>query len=243
MRRVWQGSFGVPLILQDHFFLQNQFFAPEVAVNRTLYHELQATTLSMVTLVLILFTSNSLTAQQGIGFESSFGYQSLSGEYGDVLKGGVDAEFSVVWTRTRFRYGLGMDWASYHMEEPNEKESWSNIVAHFGVTFFPLPAARVRPFIQLRAEGRRLRPEGDFLGGGHAPPDEEGENISPIRVFGMAGGAVGGVEIGMTQRSWLRVAGYLGTINTENAELGEIDAGTVDSGSVVGFRVGLFWVP
>jgi len=204
---------------------------------------LHRTTLWVAPLVFSVLTVGSLTAQQGIGFESSVGYQSLSGEYGDVLKGGVDAELSVVWTRTRFRYGIGMDWASYHMEEPNEKESWSNIVAHFGVTFFPLPASRLRPFIQLRAEGRRLRPEGDFLGGGHAPPDEEGENISPIRVFGMAGGLVGGVEVGITQRSWLRVAGYLGTINTENAELGEIDAGTVDSGGVVGFRVGLFFIP
>ena len=47
----------------------------------------------------------------------------------------------------------------------------------------------------------------------------------------------------MTRRSWLRVAGYLGDINTENAELGDIDLGTVDSGRVYGFRVGLFWVP
>ena len=215
----------------------------KVAVGRRHFRLLHRTTLWVAPLVFTVLTVGSLTAQQGIGFESSVGYQSLSGEYGDVLKGGVDAELSVVWTRTRFRYGIGMDWASYHMEEPNEKESWSNIVAHFGVTFFPLPASRLRPFIQLRAEGRRLRPEGDFLGGGHAPPDEEGENISPIRVFGMAGGLVGGVEVGITQRSWLRVAGYLGTINTENAELGEIDAGTVDSGGVVGFRVGLFFIP
>jgi len=212
-------------------------------VNRRHFRLLHRTTLWVAPLVFTVLTVGSLTAQQGIGFESSVGYQSLSGEYGDVLKGGVDAELSVVWTRTRFRYGIGMDWASYHMEEPNEKESWSNIVAHFGVTFFPLPASRLRPFIQLRAEGRRLRPEGDFLGGGHAPPDEEGENISPIRVFGMSGGLVGGVEVGITQRSWLRVAGYLGNINTENAELGEIDLGTVDSGRIVGFRVGLFFIP
>jgi len=203
-------------------------------------HRSRSTTLWVAPLICILLASTSLTAQQGIGFESSFGYQSLSGEYGDVLKGGVDAEFSVVWTRTRFRYGLGMDWASYHMEEPNEKESWSNIVSFFGVTFFPWPETRLRPFIQLRAEGRRLRPEGDHLT--DEPPDE-GENTSDIRVFGMAAAAVAGVEIGMSRRSWLRVAGYLGDINTENAELGDIDLGTVDSGSVYGFRVGLFWIP
>jgi hypothetical protein len=74
-------------------------------------------------------------------------------------------------------------------------------------------------------------------------PPEEGENTSDIRVFGMAAAAVAGVEVGITRRSWLRVAGYLGDINTSNAELGDIDLGTVDSGQVYGFRVGLFWVP
>ena len=210
-------------------------------MNRTRCRLLHGTTLWVVPLVVTLLAAGSLTAQQGIGFESSVGYQSLSGEYGDVLKGGVDAELSVVWTRTRVRYGLGIDWASYDQEAPFENESWSNIVSFFGLTFFPFPETRLRPFIQLRAEGRRLRPEGDHLT--DEEPPEEGENTSDIRVFGMSGGAVAGVEIGITRRSWLRVAGYLGNINTENAELGDIDLGTVDSGRVYGFRVGLFWIP
>ena len=210
-------------------------------MNRRHFRLLHGTTLWVAPLVFTMLTVGSLTAQQGIGFESSVGYQSLSGEYGDVLKGGIDAELSVVWTRTRVRYGLGIDWASYDQEAPFENESWSNIVSFFGLTFFPFPETRLRPFIQLRAEGRRLRPEGDHLT--DEEPPEEGENTSDIRVFGMAAGVVGGVEIGMTRRSWLRVAGYLGDINTENADLGDIDLGTVDSGRVYGFRVGLFWVP
>ena len=210
-------------------------------MNRTQPRWPQGMTHSVVLLLSILFAAGPLTAQQGLGFEGSFGYQSLGGEYGDVLKGGVDAEFSVVWTRTKFRYGIGMDWARYAQAAPFEDESWSNIVSYFGVTFFPFPETRLRPFIQLRAEGRRLRPEGDHLT--DEEPPEEGENTSDIRVFGMAGAAVAGLEIGMTRRSWLRVAGYLGDINTENAELGDIDLGTVDSGRVYGFRVGLFWTP
>jgi len=189
--------------------------------------------------------SGSLAAQQGLGFEGSIGYQSLNGEYGDVLKGGVDGEFSIVWTRSKLRYGIGLDWASYQMVEPFEKESWSNVAGHLALSFFPFAegGGRVRPWIEIRTVARRLRPEGDFLGGGHAPPDEEGENISPIRVFGMSGAAVAGVEIGLTRRSWLKLGGYLSTINTENAELGEIDLGTVDSGSIIGFRLGLLWIP
>ena len=146
-----------------------------------------------------LLPSGSLMAQQGLGFEGSFGYQSLNGEYGDILKGGVDAEFSMVYTHNRLRYGIGMDWASYQMEEPFEKESWSNVAGHLALSFFPFAGGggRVRPWIEIRTVGRRLRPEGDFLGGGHEPPDKEGENISPIRVFGMSGAACCG------RRDWI----------------------------------------
>ncbi len=197
-------------------------------------------------LLLGLFAPGSLAvAQQGLGFEGSFGYQSVNGEYGDILKGGVDGEFSIVWTQSKLRYGIGIDWASYHMEEPFEKESWSNIGVHLALSFFPFAwgGGRVRPWIEIRAVGRRLRPEGDFLGGGERPPNEEGENFSPIRVFGVSGAAVAGVEIGLTRRSWLKLGGYLSTINTENADLGEIDLAIVDSGSILGFRVGLVWIP
>jgi len=204
-------------------------------------HRSRSTTLWVAPLICILLASTSLTAQQGIGFESSFGYQSLSGEYGDVLKGGVDAEFSVVWTRTKFRYGIGMDWASYHQEPPFGSESWSNIVSFFGVTFFPWPETRLRPFIQLRAEGRRLRPEGDHLT--EVEPPEEGENTSEIRVDGWSGAFLLGADVRMTDRWWAKVAGYYSKISTQSADLGEIDLGTFDAGNVVGLRVGLFWTP
>lgn len=196
----------------------------------------------MVGLMLFVLTPGSLAAQQGLGFEATFGYQALSGDYGDVLKGGVDSEFVVVYTRGRLRYGLGANWASYDMEAPNEDESWSNIASHVGLAYYLLAEGRVRPFIEARIVGRRLRPENHFLGG-QEDPEEPGENTSPIRVFGVSGAAVAGVEIGLTRRSWAKLAAYAGTINTESADLGDIGLGMVDSGRVVGFRVGISWTP
>ena len=80
---------------------------------------IQGTTISVVPLVFALLATDallapdSLTAQQGLGFEFSFGHQSVNGEYGDVLDGGVDADFSLVYTRGKLRYGIGSNWASY----------------------------------------------------------------------------------------------------------------------------------
>ena len=194
----------------------------------------------MVGLLLLVLAPGSLAAQQGLGFEVTFGYQGLSGDYGDVLKGGIDSEFVLAYTRGRLRYGLGANWASYDMEAPNEDESWSNIASHLGLAFYLLAEGRVRPFIEARVVGRRLRPENHFLGG-QEDPEEPGENTSPIRVFGVSGAAVAGVEIGLSRRSWAKLAGYAGTINTESADLGDINLGAVDSGRVFGFRVGIFW--
>jgi len=198
---------------------------------------------ALVSLVpLVPLMPGALTAQQGLGFEGAFGYQAVGGDYGDALKGGIDGEFVIVYTRNRLRYGVGVDWASYTMEEPNDDRSWSNVAFHLGLAYFILgDDGAVRPFVEGRMVGRRLRPEGEHFGGG--TPEEPGENTSPIRVFGISGAALAGVEIGLTRRSWVKLAGYWGNINTDNAELGEVDLGTFNTGSVAGFRVGIFWTP
>jgi len=200
-----------------------------------------------------LLAPDSLTAQQGLGFEASLGYQWVTGggstSYGEFLDGGVDGEFVIVYTRGKLRYGLGADWASYGMNAPNEEESWSNIAGHLGVAFFPFEG-RISPFVEVRLVNRRLRPEGDFLA--DAPPDEEGENSSDIqegenssdiRVDGLTGAFLLGVDIRMTDRWWAKVSGYASKIATSDVVLDEINLGTVDTGNVLGLRVGLFWTP
>jgi len=179
--------------------------------------------------------------QQGFGFEAAFGYEGLSGEYGEVLKGGVNFEYSLAYSREHVRYLLGINWASYQMEAPNEEESWSNVATHLGVAYFFRPGAPIRPFFGLRLVARRLRPEGDFLGGVPAEGEHEGENTSPVRVFGVSGAANAGFEVRLSARSALQLSGYWGTINTADAELGEIDLETVNEGQIWGLRIGLAW--
>ena len=213
-------------------------------MNRMRSNLLQRATLSVAPFALILLASGSLTAQQGIGFEASLGYQWVSGggssSYGKFLDGGVDGEFVAVYTRGKLRYGIGANWASYGMNAPFEAESWSNIASHLGVAFFPIEG-RISPFVEVRLVNRRLRPEGDFLT--EVAPPEEGENTSDIRVDGLSGAALLGVDVRMTDRWWAKVSSYWSKIATSDVDLGEINLGTVDSGNVVGFRVGLFWTP
>ncbi len=212
-------------------------------MNRTRSGLRQGTTLSLAPLVLTLLAAGSLTAQQGLGFEFSMGYQWVYGgdEYGELLDGGVDGEFVLSYTLGKLRYGIGSDWASYGMNEPFQKESWSNIASHLGVAFFPMQGRRVSPFVEVRLVNRRLRPEGDFLA--EEEPDEEGENTSEIRVGGTSGALLAGAEVRMTDRWWAKVSGYWGRIDNSDADLSDIGLGAVDSGSVTGIRFGLFWTP
>jgi len=219
-------------------------------VNRTQSRVVQRTTLSLVPLAFALLATDallapdSLTAQQGLGFETSLGYQWVGGDgstsYGEFLDGGVDGEFLLVYTRGKLRFGLGADWASYGMNAPNEAESWSNIASSLGVAFFPFEG-RISPFVEVRLVNRRLRPEGDFLS--DLLPEEEGENTSDIRVDGVTGALLLGVDIRMTDRWWVKVSSYASKIATSDVVLDEINLGTVDTGNVLGFRVGLFWTP
>ncbi len=214
-------------------------------MNRTQIRLLQGTTLWVVPLVLTLLASGPATAQQGIGFEASGGYQWVTGagtsEYGEVLDGGIDGEFVLVYTRGKLRYGIGSNWASFGMNEPFENESFSNIASHLGVAFFPVQWGRISPFAEVRLVYRKLRPEGDHLA--EEEPPEEGENTSEIRVDGWSGALLLGADVRMTDRWWAKVAGYYSRINTDNADLGDINLGTFDAGNVVGLRVGLFWTP
>jgi len=214
-------------------------------VNRTQSRLLRRTALLAAPLVVTLLASGSATAQQGIGFEASLGRQWVTGsgtsEYGQVLDGGIDGEFNLVYTRGKLRYGIGSNWASFGMTEPFENESFSNIASHLGLAFFPVQWGRISPFAEVRLVYRKLRPEGDPLTG--VAPPEEGENTSEIRVDGWSGAFLLGADVRMTDRWWAKVAGYYSKISTQSADLGEIDLGTFDAGNVVGLRVGLFWTP
>ena len=78
---------------------------------------------------------------------------------------------------------------------------------------------------------------------GEDETDEEGENRSDSRGDGVTGDVWLGVDIRMTDRWWAKVSADESRIATSDVVLDEINLGTVDTGNVLGFRVGLFWTP
>ncbi|NIM51578.1 MAG: hypothetical protein GTO22_20415, partial [Gemmatimonadales bacterium] len=159
-------------------------------------------TLLLVTLLLgVSLGGTSLTAQSGFSFSVAMGYTGVSGDWGDILKDGIDADINISYLWRHLRFGAGAYYVSYDLEPPLEEESVSNVSLHASLGYVFL-TGRVRPYLQLRGVYQRLRPEGEAFHPdppplGEEPEEEEGENPAPRR-NGTGGTLVGGVEIVLT---------------------------------------------
>jgi hypothetical protein len=187
-----------------------------------------------------------LTAQTGFSFSVAFGYTGVSGDWGTILKDGIDADINISYLWRHLRFGAGAYYVSYNLEPPLEEESVSNVSLHasFGYVFL---TGRVRPYLALRGSYTRLRPEGDHFDpdpptGGETEEDEEGENPAPRR-DGTGGTLIGGVEIVLTRNITLDPNVWYGVTNTEDLDLTDFGGPVISQGRSWGIRLGITWYP
>ena len=141
-------------------------------------------TLLMLSLLLgVSLGGTQLAAQTGFSFSVAMGYTGVSGDWGTILKDGIDADINISYLWRHMRFGAGAYYVSYNLESPLEEESISNVSLHasFGYVFL---LGRVRPYLQLRGVYQRLRAEGHHFDPEPTPPEEgeeEGENPAPRR--------------------------------------------------------------
>lgn len=185
-----------------------------------------------------------LTAQTGFSFSVAMGYTGVSGEWGDILKDGIDADINISYLWRHLRFGAGAYYVSYNLEPPLDEESISNVSLHasFGYVFL---TGRVRPYLALRGSYMRLRPEGH--GFSEEPPPEEGEegegeNPAPRR-SGTGGTLVGGVEIVLTRNITLDPNAWYGSFRTDDLDLTEFGGPVISKGQSWGIRLGITWYP
>jgi hypothetical protein len=202
-------------------------------------------TLLVLSLLLGMFlTGTRLTAQTGFSFSVAMGYTGVSGDWGNILKDGIDADINISYLYRHLRFGAGAYYASYNLEPPLEEESVSNVSLHasFGYVFL---LGRVRPYLALRGTYTRLRPEGH--GFSEEPPPEEGdpdegENPAPRR-SGTGGVLVGGVEIVLTKNITLDPNAWYGSFRTDDLDLTEFGGPVISKGQSWGIRLGITWYP
>lgn len=185
-----------------------------------------------------------LTAQTGFSFSVALGYTGVSGDWGTILKDGIDADINISYLWRHLRFGAGAYYVSYNLEPPLEEESISNVSLHasFGYVFL---TGRVRPYLQLRGVYQRLRAEGHHFSE-EPPPEEgeegEGENPAPRR-SGTGGTLVGGVEIVLTKNITLDPNVWYSVTQTDDLDLTEFGGPVISKGQTYGIRLGITWYP
>jgi hypothetical protein len=185
-----------------------------------------------------------LAAQTGFSFSVAMGYTGVSGDWGTILKDGIDADINISYLWRHMRFGAGAYYVSYNLESPLEEESISNVSLHasFGYVFL---LGRVRPYLQLRGVYQRLRAEGHHFDPEPTPPEEgeeEGENPAPRR-NGTGGTLVGGVEIVLTRNITLDPNAWYSVSQTEDLDLTEFGGPVISKGQSWGIRLGITWYP
>jgi len=187
------------------------------------------------TALLSLLLANDASAQQGLGFRFSGGYQDAGGDYGDVLDGHVDAEFSVLYGLKSIRLGGGFNWVSFGMDEVPD-ETWSQVKAHALIAKPFSLGSNLRAYVEGRLTYRRLRPEGDRYHGG------EEVVLGDFVAAGTGGEAVVGFEVPLGSTAALDLSAAFGRFSTDT-DLSSQGFGPIDSGNTWRLHVGVIWFP
>ncbi len=195
-------------------------------------------------------SAGPLQAQKGFGFEAFGGYTGLTGEYGDILGGGVVAEGNGYYQTGAFRFGSGINSVSIDVDEPIEIESWAQIGIHAYVSYLLARQSKLKPYVQGRVGWVRFTPEDHRVEEGadilellaQEEEPEEGENTSP-RVNGVNLGGVAGLEYSVTRRVAVDLSALYTYVSTERVDNLPETAEPPESGGIWSVRFGVRWTP
>jgi len=174
-------------------------------------------------------------AQQGLAFRFSGGWQDVGGDYGEVLDGHVDAEFTILYALQSIRLGAGSNWVSFAMDD-HDDESWNQIKGYALIAVPFSLGSSVGAYVEGRLTFRRLRPEGKR----YFDEEEEFEELSDFVAAGNGLEVVAGLEIPLGTGWALDLSGAFGRFGT-GTDLSSQGFGPIDSGSTWRLHAGFLW--
>lgn len=177
----------------------------------------------------------------GFGFHATLGWTSISGDYGDLMTGGIPAEGGAWYQTGSFRGGLNIHVASYDVVKPFESQSISQVGLTLSALWRFRTSRSLQPFVGIRAGAIRFRPEGALFDpnppGPEVPP---GENPAPERT-GFVGGISGGLEYWLNRH--VAIQGSIGyrIFSTDELDVPLVGASGIESGGAVDLSLGVEW--
>jgi uncharacterized protein DUF3943 len=184
--------------------------------------------------------------RQRWGFSGSLAFGGAGGDYGNALEKYVSGNYELFKTSPNggWRYGAGFGFGSFALKPPfQDEEEFALMQTYlFGAKVFR-PDRGIRPYIKFEAGLSRLHPRAAALG--PQPPPEElppGESpTEPSTGFGL--GVLPGVEMALGGTGVSLDASLYAYWSTTNYDLSAIGQPNANSGTSLGGRLGLTWIP
>jgi hypothetical protein len=177
------------------------------------------------------------------GFNVAYGTGGMAGNFGKLLRFPMAGEFGFFRARGNWRYGLGVNFSSYKMEQPWDQElEWGYQRTYLQATRVFRRGATLEPYLQLRAGLARLHPRSELFPV-EPPPENPGD--SPTKPSnGFSAGVIPGVEIRLNKSLALDVSGYVDWFKVSEYDLSPpTDYPDASAGTTWEFRLGLRWHP
>jgi hypothetical protein len=180
--------------------------------------------------------------QPSWGLGTAFGIGSSGGDFGEVLRTPMTGDFNIFRSKGAWRYGLGLSFSSFKMEEPYKTEQeWGFQQTYlFASRVFGKPGG-IRPYVQLRGGLARLHPRSELFAFEPPPPEPGDSPTLPANGFSI--GVIPGVEIPLNRSLAIDLSGTLNYFSVDEYDLSPIGLAPKSSGTTYEARVGLRWHP
>ena len=176
------------------------------------------------------------------GITAALGTGGSGGDLGETLVRPVIGDFNIFRGSGsgKWRYGFGVSFSSFVMEEPYDEElEWGFQQTYVFATRMLRSEGAVRPYVQLRGGFARLHPRSELFAF-EPPPEEPGD--SPTRpANGYSIGVLPGVEIRLNRSLALDLSGTASYFSVSEYDLSPVGAPPAGSGFVYDLRLGLRW--
>lgn len=180
--------------------------------------------------------------QPRYGFSVALGTGGSAGDLGTVLRFPISGDFNFFRQKGAWRFGLGIDFTSFTMEQPYDQElEWGLQRTYLFATRVFRQGRPVQPYVQLRAGLARLHPRSELFAF-DPPPEEPGD--SPTKASnGWSAGIVPGLELRLSRSTALDLSGQIDYYSVTPYDLSPIGHPDEGTGFNWEFRLGLRWHP
>jgi hypothetical protein len=187
-------------------------------------------------------STRSLPDSSRWGFYFNLGAGANGGSFHPTLKSPVTGDFGFIRSKDPWRFGLGMSFSSFVMDDPyeNEKEWGFQEIFLTGARVFR-PHSKLRPYLQARVGAARLHPRSELFIMDPLPPDFEIGDSPTKASNGFSFGLVPGLEWKLSRDFSLDLSLLFDLYRVGDTDLSPVGGGSASSGGNAVARLGMLW--